>query len=307
MLDWIELLCFIAGVWTVLKITLELFTVIKSLKSKVNYSSYGLNSWALITAPTDGLGLGFAEFLASQGFNIVLVGRNPVKLQSVSKLLQEKFPITTKFIVKDFFDSAKNPQEFFNDIKAQTRGLDISILVNNIGFGSGGKYFAVMTEEEVLHSNAMNIWPVAFLTRLYLPDMILRKSSSAIINLSSIASTFPMPGSGIYSADKSFDNLFSLIVAEEAKYLMKGKGSKIDVLSVRPGFVDTPMTKSLSFRPLLTSVNESIEPICRALGSVNYTYGHWKHTLLGLYTNLTKDIAPYAVMNETINSNIIKK
>lgn len=43
---------------------------------------YGANSWAIITGSTNGIGAGFAEQLAEEGFNLILVGRSTAKLET---------------------------------------------------------------------------------------------------------------------------------------------------------------------------------------------------------------------------------
>ena len=50
---------------------------------------YGVDSWAVVTGSTDGIGKACAKHLASQGFNIVLVARNLEKLNATAKELQE--------------------------------------------------------------------------------------------------------------------------------------------------------------------------------------------------------------------------
>ncbi|KAK3223530.1 hypothetical protein Dsin_010555 [Dipteronia sinensis] len=60
------------------------------LRPSKNLKKYG--SWALVTAPTDGIGKAFAFELARKGLNLVLVGRNPDKLNDVSDLIRAKVP-----------------------------------------------------------------------------------------------------------------------------------------------------------------------------------------------------------------------
>lgn len=59
------------------------FRRVKDLKKQ-----YG--SWALVTGPTDGIGKAMAMELACQGLNLVLVCRNPEKLEQVSRLIMKK-------------------------------------------------------------------------------------------------------------------------------------------------------------------------------------------------------------------------
>ena len=64
---------------------------------------YGKNTWAFVTGATDGIGKGFAEALAREGFNIILVSRTQEKLQKFeSELKQINKEIMTHIIVYDF-------------------------------------------------------------------------------------------------------------------------------------------------------------------------------------------------------------
>ncbi|CAG9333344.1 unnamed protein product [Blepharisma stoltei] len=281
MLEVLEWYYFIVGLWTAIKIGLEVYYACKSLLSRPSFLSYGSNSWVLVTGASDGIGFGFTEYLACQGFNIILIGRNPNKTHNAARYLEEKFPIKTKCIIKDFSLCTENPIEFFTDIKEQTRDLDISILINNVGYGHAFDIFASLKEDDNLSTNAINIWSITFLTKLYLPDMISRKQKSAIINVSSITSQSPLVKSSLYAASKSFGDLFSLITTQEAKYLANNS-TNIDVLSLRPGFVDTPLTQKFTRKPLLVSVNECISYAWSSIGRVDYTSGHWKHQFLYL-------------------------
>lgn len=134
-----------------------------------------------------------------------------------------------------------------------------------------------------------------FITRLYLPDFIARKNRSAIINLSSIASILPFPSTAEYSAAKSFDHHFSLIVNQEAKYLTKDKAFPIDILSSRPGFVHTPMTTQLKHLPLAITRDECAQNMCEALGSADYTSGHWKHQFMALYAIFNSNVIGFVL------------
>ena len=69
----------------VLKIILPIYNIIltifyhlKPLKSLTQ--RYGEKTWAVITGGTDGIGFGFCEELAEQGFNICIISRNKDKI-----------------------------------------------------------------------------------------------------------------------------------------------------------------------------------------------------------------------------------
>ncbi|MBA0765893.1 hypothetical protein Gotri_015005, partial [Gossypium trilobum] len=71
------------------------------LRSPKNLNNYG--SWALITGATDGIGKAFANQLARQGLNLILVSRNLNKLKTVSAEIRAQFPhLKIKVVAQDF-------------------------------------------------------------------------------------------------------------------------------------------------------------------------------------------------------------
>lgn len=58
-------------------------------------------SWAMITGFTDGIGKAMAFELASKGLNLLLVGRNPLKLEATSKEIRDGHDVEVKFVVID--------------------------------------------------------------------------------------------------------------------------------------------------------------------------------------------------------------
>ena len=84
------MICFkIIGLFFLIDWCLEGYYFLRTLCARRNLSEYGIGSWALITGSTDGIGLAFAKSLAKYGFNIILVARNPEKLQKVEQELKE--------------------------------------------------------------------------------------------------------------------------------------------------------------------------------------------------------------------------
>ena len=81
----------------------------------------------------------------------------------------------------------------------------------------------------------MNIGSQILLTRHLIHQIRSRTKKGAIINLSSVTSLHPLPGFAIYGAAKCFNDYFSRAIGEEYK-------GELDVLSVQPGWVATPMT-----------------------------------------------------------------
>ena len=102
------------------------------LRPRLNFKKrYGEKTWAMITGATSGIGLGFAEELAKEGFNLILVGRSTEKLLNCKVDLEKKFPeiqIETRKI--DLMST--NVQDYI-DLGDSVENLDVSLLVNNAG------------------------------------------------------------------------------------------------------------------------------------------------------------------------------
>lgn len=86
---------------------------------------------------------------------MVLVSRTMEKLTKVEEELKA-YPVQVLKIAKDFSKCPENPLEFFNDIDTQTRDLDISIVVNNIG-GAYTGFFHDATDTEIINENSLNL------------------------------------------------------------------------------------------------------------------------------------------------------
>ena len=240
---------------------------------------YGKGSWVLVTGASAGIGRAFCEELASKGFNIILISENQEDLKKVDNVLRQTYPeIKTKVIVADFANSAEDG--FFEKIISQVEGLDISILVNNVGIAGGGP-FEIQPEKEVRNLVVINTLPQVMLTRKLLPQLAARTDRSAIIFLSSIMGTRPFPFFTIYSSTKVFADFFARALAEEHP--------EIDIISLRPVYVSTNMTfnKQLNFGTL--TAKECVLGLFTKLGFESSTAGHWRHTT---YTTLRLGFIP---------------
>jgi 17beta-estradiol 17-dehydrogenase / very-long-chain 3-oxoacyl-CoA reductase len=274
-----ELIGVIIACWMLIDWLCETYYYLRALFGSKNFDKYGKGTWALVTGCTDGIGLGFVKVLASQGFNLILVSRNPEKLANLEKDL-EKYNIKTLSIAKEMSKCTENPSEFFNDIDDKTKNLEVSILVNNIGTAVPGRFHEI-SKADISTQNALNLWPIVYLSKIFATRMMKRDQPSAIINLSSVTSYVPLAGLIVYSSGKSFDQLFTLNLNEEIRHLVgKNKGKGIDILSLQPGFVNTPATSTLKEKALEISPVDCANSAFKVLGKANYSPGHWKHIIV---------------------------
>lgn len=114
----------------------------KSNFSKLKFKErYGNKCWALVTGFTEGIGYGFAQELARLQYNLVLVGRNNVKIQYAIRWLKQIHPtIEIRVIELDF---VTDPEKLYKEISDQTADIDVGIVVNNVGTAAGGYFLDI--------------------------------------------------------------------------------------------------------------------------------------------------------------------
>jgi 3-hydroxy acid dehydrogenase/malonic semialdehyde reductase len=106
----------------------------------------------------------------------------------------------------------------------------VDLLVNNAGLALGLEpaYEADLDQwEEMVDTNIKGL---IYLTRALLPGMVARRRGH-VINLGSIAGTYPYPGGNVYGATKSFVHQFSLNLRADLA------GTRVRVTSIEPGMV----------------------------------------------------------------------
>ncbi|XP_044302530.1 testosterone 17-beta-dehydrogenase 3 [Varanus komodoensis] len=229
-----------------------------------------MGEWAVITGAGDGIGRAYAFELAKRGLNIVLISRTLEKLQKVASGIEETTGRKTKIIQTDFTRT-----DIYDDIKESLQGLEIGVLVNNVGMLPDKLpcRFLNMPDNDQAILNC-NILSLTKITRIILEQMIPRQKG-LILNISSAVGTFPCPLFAIYSASKAFVYTFSR--ALQMEYKPKG----IIIQGVTPFAVATQMYMR---KPSLTI--KSAEEFCReSLEYVKFgdtTFGCLAHEILAL-------------------------
>ena len=180
--------------------------------------------WVLITGASAGIGKEFASIFASQGYNLVLLARDKVRLTELAQELKTKHGIEAKVLAKDLGAPAA-ATEIFEEL--QREQIPIHILVNNAGFGWGGP-FAQNDLPRYVEMIQVNITALVQLTHLFLKPMQAR-GAGRILNIASTAAFQPGPLMAIYYASKSFVFSFSYALANELA------GSGVTVTTLCPG------------------------------------------------------------------------
>lgn len=184
---------------------------------------------ALITGASSGMGRDMARYLASLGYDLILVARREDRLQALKNEIKN---VNVRVIAMDV-----SMQENCFELYEMTKDAGVDFLINNAGFGAYGKIKDVSLERE-LQLIDTNIKALHILTRLYLKDMI-KKNRGYILNVGSIAGFLAGPTMASYYASKSYVVRYTEALHEE---LRRDKiNVKVSVLC--PGPVNTEFNK----------------------------------------------------------------
>ncbi|WP_262178950.1 SDR family NAD(P)-dependent oxidoreductase [Haloarcula laminariae] len=179
---------------------------------------------ALVTGASAGIGAALAREFAAHGHDVVLVARREERLRALADEL-ETGGVTATPIAMDL-DTATAAMDLYDEVAA--RGLDIDILVNNVGVGTYGPFADSDLDAERTQLRLNVVLPVE-LTRLFLDELT---GGGRVLNVGSVAGFQPGPGLSTYYASKAYVNSFTEAIAEELR-------GDVAVTLVCPGPVDT--------------------------------------------------------------------
>jgi uncharacterized protein len=175
---------------------------------------------ALITGASSGVGAAFAQLLAQEGHQPLLVGRNGERLAAVAASL----PVPARVVVADLTDEA-------DLASVEALAADAAMVVNNAGAGWYSP-FARLDPRELAETIALNVTALLRISRAAVPAMVERGLGS-LINISSVAGAYPAPNMAVYAASKAFVTNLSASLAAELR------GTGVVVTCVSPGYIRT--------------------------------------------------------------------
>jgi len=192
----------------------------------------------LITGASIGIGKALAYAFARRGAHLAL-GALPQEeslLNEVAKDIRQTFHVDTWCFPADLTDP-EGPAALYRAVQDQTGGIDV--LVNNAGTLIYGKFWE-QPPDGLKRIVDVNLNAPAQLMRLFLPDMIARKTG-AVLNVSSVSAFQPAPYQTLYGASKA--GLQSLSQGVRAEL----KGTGVTVCTLNPPYVDTAMLRQEGF------------------------------------------------------------
>ena len=181
---------------------------------------------ALITGASSGIGQGFAEELATRGFDLVLVARRTDRLAELSEQLETQHGTRSAICDADLSQPTA-PAELHRLVA----GRDIGLVVSNAGFSVRGLH-ETLDPDELTEMLTVNCHAPLHLARLFLPALKAR-GRGGFIMVSSIEALMGCPMSAAYAAMKAM-----VLHLAEGLYA-EAQGSGIDILACCPGATAT--------------------------------------------------------------------
>ena len=180
----------------------------------------------LITGATAGFGAACARKFVGEGWRVVGTGRRGDRLRALQEELGERF-LPLELDMRDL-DKVRDLG------KLDGEWGEIDLLINNAGLAPPMSPLQEAEWEPLDQVIATNITGLVALTNAVLPRLITRQG--AVINLSSVAATYPYRGGAVYGASKAFVRQFSL----DLRCDLAGTG--VRVTSIEPGMAETEFT-----------------------------------------------------------------
>lgn len=183
---------------------------------------------ALVTGATAGIGEACARAFVAAGWRVIGTGRRAERLEALkADLGADKFHAAV-FDVRD--EAARDAA--LAALPAEFAAIDC--LVNNAGLALGTEPAQSASLESWKTMIDTNVTALVSLTHKLLPALVARKG--AIVNLSSVAATYPYTGGNVYGGTKAFVHQFSLGLRSDLA------GTGVRVTSIEPGMVETEFT-----------------------------------------------------------------
>ena len=182
---------------------------------------------AIVTGATSGIGEATARALAGAGWQVIVTGRRAERLDGLSR----DFGDLIHQAVFDVRDDAA-VEAALSALPERFRGIDL--LVNNAGLALGTAPAQKADLDQWRTMIDTNVTALVSITHRLLPGLIERKGG--IVNIASVAGTYPYPGGNVYGGTKAFVQQFTLNLRSDLH------GTGVRVSAIDPGMVETEFT-----------------------------------------------------------------
>jgi 3-hydroxy acid dehydrogenase/malonic semialdehyde reductase len=181
---------------------------------------------ALVTGATSGFGEATAEAFAGAGATVIAAGRRRERLDALAARLGRE---RVHPLALDVTDRAE-VERAIRSLPAALAAIDV--LVNNAGLALGLEPAQRASLDEWDTMIATNCRGLVTMTRAVLPGMVERNRGH-VVNVGSVAGTYPYPGGNVYGATKAFVHQFTLNLRSDLL------GTAVRATCVEPGMAET--------------------------------------------------------------------
>lgn len=187
-----------------------------------------------VTGASAGFGAAIVRKFIKNGHNVIGAARRIERLESLKKELGDCFyPIQL-----DVCDR-QAVQSLINSLPVEFKPIDI--LVNNAGLALGLEPAQEADFNDWQTMIDTNVTGLVSITHTLLPEMVKQRNGH-IINLGSIAGTYPYPGGNVYGATKAFVKQFSLNLRSDLA------GTNVKVTDIEPGLCGATEFSNVRFK-----------------------------------------------------------
>jgi len=208
----------------------------------------------IVTGASSGIGLALSRLLAKEKLNLALIARRGDVLSRLAEELKDSgsvlLPVPCDVAGREGVIKA------CREVKARFGGVDIAVLNAGLAYGGGIEPFNAEAGRRIFEVNVFGV--IDFIGEL-LPDF-RRRGKGMIVGVSSLADSRGFPRNGFYSASKSAVTfILDALRVESKKHGIK-------VLTVKPGFVQTPMVGGNDIKmPFIVTADKAASLILKGI------------------------------------------
>lgn len=242
----------------------------------------------LITGASSGIGSALARVYAAEGRQLFLWGRDNTRLEAVAESCRAR-GASVEIRCFDITDFAT----LINALETLDAASPLDLVLFNAGLGGSLPQDHAGQEPHAAEKMAGVNFTAPSIGANLIGERMARRGTGHIVLLGSVAASFPLPMAPLYSGSKAGLAMF----AEALGLRLKRYG--VFVTLVSPGFIDTPMSQSLTEpRPFLITADQAASLIARKVaGGAKHIVVPWQFAIILAVTKLLPRFVVRAVLS----------